>query len=145
MNANLYALIEAHFPREREVPCILVPDGPVVHYDDMTAMSSRIAHALVRAGCRPGDRVAVQADKHWQVLALYLGCLRAGLVYLPLNTAYQKHELAFFFDDAKPRVIVCRPEALGMVATLGGDATVLVLDANAPVVAICGILRPCDS
>ena len=130
MNANLYALIEAHFPREREVPCILVADGPVVHYDDLTALSSRIAHALVRAGCRPGDRVAVQADKHWQVLALYLGCLRAGLVYLPLNTAYQKHELAFFFDDAKPRVIVCRPEALGTVATLAGDATVLVLDAN---------------
>jgi len=130
MNANLYALIEAHFPREREVPCILVADGPVVHYDDLTVLSSRIAHALVRAGCRPGDRVAVQADKHWQVLALYLGCLRAGLVYLPLNTAYQKHELAFFFDDAKPRVIVCRPEALGMVKTLAGDATVLVLDAN---------------
>ena len=48
----------------------------------------------------PGDRVAVQADKHWQVLALYLACLRAGLVYLPLNTGYQKSELQFFFDDA---------------------------------------------
>ena len=53
-----------------------------------------IAHALVRAGCVPGDRVAVQADKHWQVLALYLACLRAGLVYLPLNTGYQRAELA---------------------------------------------------
>ena len=59
----------------------------------------------------------MQADKHWQVLALYLACLRAGLVYLPLNTGYQKSELQFFFGDAQPRVIVCRPEALGMVAT----------------------------
>src|SRR6478736_7885179 len=130
MNANLYALIEAHFPREGEVPCLLRPGGPVIHYEDLAALSSRIAHALVRAGCRPGDRVAVQADKHWRVLALYLGCLRAGLVYLPLNTGYQKSELQFFFEDATPRVIVCRPESLGMVATLAHEATVLTIDAN---------------
>jgi malonyl-CoA/methylmalonyl-CoA synthetase len=130
MNANLYALLEAHFPREGEVPCLLTPDGPVIHYEDLAAESARLAHALVRAGCVPGDRVAVQADKHWRVLALYLACLRAGLVYLPLNTGYQKNELQFFFDDATPRVIVCRPEVLGMVATLAHDATVLTIDAN---------------
>ena len=130
MNANLYALIEAHFPIESEVPCVLVPEGPVIGYDSLAQESARIAHALVREGCRPGDRVAVQADKHWQVLALYLACLRAGLIYLPLNTGYQKTELQYFFDDAAPRVIVCRPESLGMVATLAGDATVLTIDAH---------------
>ena len=130
MNANLYALIEAHFPTDAEQPCLLVPEGSVVHYDELAQASARIAHALVRAGCRPGDRVAVQADKHWQVLALYLGCLRAGLVYLPLNSGYQKGELRYFFDDAKPRVVVCRPDALGVVSTIAGDATVLTLDAR---------------
>ena len=58
-----------------------------------------MAHALVRAGCRPGDRVAAQVDKHWHALALYLACLRAGLVYLPLNVSYQKAELAYFFAE----------------------------------------------
>src|SRR6478736_4396875 len=130
MNANLYALIEAHFPREGEVPCLLRPGGPVIHYEDLAAESARLAHALVRAGCVPGDRVAVQADKHWRVLALYLACLRAGLVYLPLNSAYQKSELRYFFDDATPRIIVCRPESLGVIATIAGDATVLTVDAN---------------
>jgi malonyl-CoA/methylmalonyl-CoA synthetase len=78
----------------------------------------------------PGDRVAVQTGKHWQALALYLGCLRAGLVYLPLNTGYQRSELDYFFGDAQPRVIVCGPENLGLVATLARDATVLTLDAH---------------
>src|SRR6185503_18323842 len=114
MNANLYSLFERHFPDGAEQPFLVIPNGPVVHYDDLAAASAQVANALAAAGCRPGDRVAAQVDKHWHVLALYLGCLRAGLVYLPLNTAYQKHELSFFFDDAKPRVIVCRPEALGM-------------------------------
>jgi len=130
MNANLYALFESHFPAGPEKPCILVRNGPVVHYDELAAASARVANALVRLGCKPGDRVAVQTDKVWQQVALYLGCLRAGLVYLPLNTAYRKAELAFFFGDAKPRVIVCRPEMLGVIATLEREATVLTLDAH---------------
>ena len=72
----------------------------------------------------------MQTDKHWQALALYLGCLRAGLVYLPLNTGYQRSELDYFFSDAQPRVIVCSPDNLGLVATLARDATVLTLDAH---------------
>jgi malonyl-CoA/methylmalonyl-CoA synthetase len=130
MNANLYALIEAHFPSGAEQPCLLIPDGPVVHYDELALASARIANALVGAGCRPGDRVAVQADKHWHVLALYLACLRAGLVYLPLNTGYRKRELQYFFDDATPRLVVCRPEMLGLIETIAAPATVLTLDAH---------------
>ena len=109
MNANLYALLRSHFAEHLEQPCVLIPGGPVIHYDDLDAAAARIAHALVAAGCAIGDRVAVQTDKCWQVLAVYLACLRAGLVYLPLNTAYRKGELAYFFGDAEPRVIVCAP------------------------------------
>ena len=65
------------------------------------------------------------------MLALYLACLRAGLVYLPLNTAYQRSELDYFFADAEPRVIVCSPERLGLVETLARGATVLTLAAGA--------------
>ncbi|MET0344839.1 MAG: AMP-binding protein, partial [Casimicrobiaceae bacterium] len=100
MNANLYTLIESHFAGAAEEPCLLVPGGPVVHFDDLATLSAQIANALTGAGCKPGDRVAVQVDKHWQVVALYLACLRAGLVYLPLNNGYQKSELAYFFADA---------------------------------------------
>ena len=130
MNANLYTLFENHFGERQGEPCVLIPNGPVIHYDELAISSARIAHALVRAGCQPGDRVAAQVDKHWQALALYLACLRAGLVYLPLNISYQKAELAYFFDDAKPRVVVCRPENLGLIATLAKPAVVLTLDAH---------------
>src|SRR6266550_62823 len=130
MNANLYTLFEDHFEAQVSAPCVLIPKGRVVHYDELAALSARIAHALTRAGCRPGDRVAAQVDKHWQALALYLACLRAGLIYLPLNISYQKAELAYFFDDAKPRVVVCRPENLGLIATLAKSAVVLTLDAH---------------
>jgi malonyl-CoA/methylmalonyl-CoA synthetase len=128
MNANLYSLFERHFPDGAEQPFLVIPNGPVIHYDDLAAASAQVANALVAAGCRPGDRVAAQVDKHWHVLALYLGCLRAGLVYLPLNTGYQRAELAHFFGDAQPRVVICNPDHLGVIAALERHATVLTLD-----------------
>src|ERR1700682_3475243 len=130
MNANLYALLRDHFAEHGEQPCILHPGGAVIHYDDLDTTAARIAHALIGAGCERGDRVAAQVDKCWQALALYLACLRAGFVYLPWNTDYQKSELAYFFGDAEPPVIVCPPDNLATVAALRPEATVLTLSGN---------------
>jgi len=128
VNANLYALLRDHFPEDAEQPCVLIPGGRVIHYDELDAWSARMAQMLVDCGCVPGDRVAVQVDKCWQALALYLACLRAGLVYLPLNTAYKKAELAYFFGDAEPRLVVCRPDSAAFTGALRPEATVLTLD-----------------
>jgi malonyl-CoA/methylmalonyl-CoA synthetase len=130
MNANLYALLHDHFSEHAEQPCLLIPGGRVIHYDDLDAASARIAHALLGAGCRAGDRVAVQVDKSWEALALYLACLRAGLVYLPLNTAYRcesDNELPYFFADADPAAIVCRADSLDAITALRPQAAVMTL------------------
>src|SRR5215471_13598108 len=127
MNANLYALLRDHFPEQAEEPCVLIPGGRVIHYDELDQWSARIANVLVELGCVGGDRVAVQVEKCWQALALYLACLRAGLVYLPLNTGYLKDELAYFFGDAEPRVIACRPESAALAASLRPQASILTL------------------
>ncbi len=58
---------------------------------------------------RPGDRVAVKVEKSSTTLILYLACLRAGIVYLPLNTAYTPAEMEYFVGDARPKLIVCDP------------------------------------
>jgi malonyl-CoA/methylmalonyl-CoA synthetase len=130
VNANLYALLESHFPDASGQPCLIVHGERAIDYDQLVADSARIASALLDAGCVPGDRIAVQIDKPWQVVPLYLAALRAGLVYLPLNSAYQRSELDYFFGDAKPRVVVCSPERLGVVETIARGATVLTLDAT---------------
>jgi malonyl-CoA/methylmalonyl-CoA synthetase len=65
-----------------------------------------------------------------EAVFLYLACLRAGAVYLPLNTGYTLPELDYFFGDAEPAVIVCDPERAAGIGGLGsaGDARVLTLD-----------------
>ena len=81
--------------------------GSSLSYRDAFATAARLAHVLVRHGARPGDRVAVQVEKSPAALLLYLACLRAGLVYLPLNTGYTPAELAYFVQDAEPCLFVC--------------------------------------
>ncbi|MEM8623395.1 MAG: malonyl-CoA synthase [Pseudomonadota bacterium] len=119
-------------------PFARIEDGRSLSYGDVEAQSARFAAALVGLGVRPGDRVAVQVEKSIEALMLYLGCIRAGGVFLPLNTAYTPAELGYFIGDAEPALVVCDParaaalrphaqtagsrlETMGVWAAGGGD------------------------
>jgi malonyl-CoA/methylmalonyl-CoA synthetase len=111
MGENLYSALSAAFARARDSVCLELADGRRYTYADLDAESARYANLLVSLGLKPGDRVAAQVEKSEQTVFLYLGCLRAGMVYLPLNTAYQSGEIAHFVSDAEPGVVFCRAEA----------------------------------
>jgi malonyl-CoA/methylmalonyl-CoA synthetase len=85
------------------------PDGRRFTYRHLLDESARFANALVAFGVAPGDRVAAQVEKSVGALMLYLGCARAGAVFLPLNTAYTAAEIGYFLSDSEPRVFVCDP------------------------------------
>jgi malonyl-CoA/methylmalonyl-CoA synthetase len=112
---------------------IVKADGTTLSYGDMLDRTAQMANALVLAGVEPGDRVAVQVEKTVENLLLYLATLRAGAVYLPLNTAYTLTELDYFIGDAEPKLVVCDPakrEGLAEVASKRGVASVETLDAK---------------
>jgi malonyl-CoA/methylmalonyl-CoA synthetase len=119
-NANLYTLLSNRFAERRDTVAIESPGGRQLTYADVERESARFANRLLALGARAGDRVAVQVDKSPEALCLYLGCLRAGIIYLPLNTGYPARELEHFFRDAEPRLVVCRPQDLNMVGDLAG-------------------------
>ncbi len=87
-------------------PCLFLEDGTALAYRDVYQWAARYASALGGMGVRPGDRVAVQVEKSAENLSLYLGCLQAGAVYVPLNTGYTREEVAYFLADAEPAVFV---------------------------------------
>lgn len=113
-NENLYALIESRLPRDLAAPCIETHDGLVYSWRDLHFASARLAGWLAslelpRDPDSSAARVAVQVEKSPEALMLYLAALRAGLVYVPLNTAYQRAEVEYFLNDAQPAVVVCTP------------------------------------
>ena len=84
-----------------------VPGGRCWSYAELVELSGRFANLLQVSGVVAGDRIAVQVQKSVEAIALYLAAVRAGAVFLPLNTAYTRAEVGYFLDDAEPAVFVC--------------------------------------
>jgi len=128
-NKNFYALVESRFPRDLGGACVETEDGQIYSWRDLHHASARIAGWLASLDLAPDadgqpPRVAVQVEKSPEALMLYLATLRAGLAYLPLNTAYQRAEIDYFLRDAQPAVFVCTPQRLAELAPLAQAAGV---------------------
>ena len=107
-------------------------DGTTFTHGQFLQQAAQYAHVLTDFGLRPGDRVAVQIEKSPHSLAIYAACVQAGLVFLPLNTAYTARELSYFMEDSGARVMICDPkseESLAMIAQVTG-ARLQTMDAE---------------
>jgi malonyl-CoA/methylmalonyl-CoA synthetase len=148
-NDNLFALIEARLPRDQGGAFLQTDEGLVYCWRDLLHATGRLAGWLASLDLPPEPdgtpaRVAVQVEKSPEALLLYLATLRAGLVYVPLNSAYQQAELEYFLGNARPAVFVCSPERLtalepiaraagvAHVVTLGEERNGTLLDLAAP-------------
>lgn len=122
MNANVYSLFAARFARDSSKPCIETDAGRVYSYADLDSETARLARFFAELGVRKGERVAAQVEKSPQALFVYLAAVRAGLIYLPLNTAYQRGEMEYFLKDAEPAVLVCPPASIAQLRPLAEAA-----------------------
>ncbi|MCP4471893.1 MAG: malonyl-CoA synthase [Gammaproteobacteria bacterium] len=115
--------------RESSTHCLLdVPGGRSWSYAELVALSGQLANLLRAEGVAPGDRIAVQVQKSAEAIALYLATVRAGAVFLPLNNAYTRAEVAYFLEDAEPAVFVCGSERVDEFE--GVEARVYSLDGD---------------
>ena len=105
-NQSLFAALRAGFPADLDSVAIETADGPgaPLHYSwrDLDRATAMIANLLAGLKLPAGARVAVQTEKSVEAFMLYLAVLRAGYVYLPLNTAYQAAEIEYFIGNAEP-------------------------------------------
>jgi len=116
MSDNLYDLLASRFPADPAAPCFLQSGGGQISYGAFADRIGRLAALLVARGVEPGDRVAVQTEKSPEAVMLYLATLKAGGVFLPLNTAYTAAEVDYFLKDAEPRLFVQDAVALAREA-----------------------------
>jgi malonyl-CoA/methylmalonyl-CoA synthetase len=99
-----------------------------VTWHELDAGVRQMATLLAGLRLAPGSRLVAQVEKSPEALMLYLATLRSGLVYVPLNVAYQEAELRHFLNDCEPAVAVCAPARLSMFGTLAPGAACLSLD-----------------
>ncbi len=116
MTGHLYSQLSKKFSDNNAVAFEEI-NGATHSYADVGRGAARYANALVALGVEPGDRVAIQVEKSVESVLLMLGCLRAGAVILPLNSAYTAAEIAYFLQDAAPRLFVHDPARTQLVQT----------------------------
>jgi malonyl-CoA/methylmalonyl-CoA synthetase len=140
---NLFDALRAAFPSDLDGTAIETADTPEpLHYTwrDLERGTAMLANLIGSLQLPPDSRIAVQVEKSVEALMLYLAVLRAGHVYLPLNSAYQSAEIEYFIGNAEPAMVVCAPADFGWVSkiaflagtkrvyTLGNDRTGTLLD-----------------
>ena len=123
-NNNLFSALRDEFPSDLDATAIETADGEPLYYTwrDLDRATARIANLLRWLELPAGARVAVQTEKSVEALMLYLAVLRAGCVYLPLNTAYQTSEIEYFIGNAEPSVVVCSGRNFGWISKLAFKA-----------------------
>ncbi len=124
MNHNLFAALRSGFPADLDACAVETADGEVLSYSwrDLDLATAKMANLLNSLDLPVGSRVAVQTEKSVEALMLYLAVLRAGLVYLPLNTAYQAAEVEYFISNAEPSAVVCSGRNFGWFSKLAFKA-----------------------
>ncbi len=110
MNHNLFSLLRTRFPKESETPFIITPGGRSLPYSAIDELTARLAGALQRLGLARGERLVMLIDKSPEAILLYLAVLRLGAILVPVNTAYTAREFRYFLNDAKPKVVILRPD-----------------------------------
>ncbi len=141
---NLFSALRAAFPSDLDqiaVEAASASGEPLLYtWRDLDRASARIANLLASLKLPEGSRIAVQVEKSVEAMLLYLATLRAGYVFLPLNTAYQSAEIEYFVGNAEPAVVVCTPGNFSWVSriaftagtqhvfTLGDDRTGTLLE-----------------
>ncbi len=131
MTANLFDILARSIADPGATAIETLP-GERISYADLLARTGRMANALAGLGLTPGDRVAVQVEKSVEAIILYLATVRAGGVYLPLNTGYTAAEMDYFVGDAEPAILVCDPARAGDLAASAKrvGARLVTLDAG---------------
>ncbi len=119
---NLFSALRAAFPADLNATAVETDEG--LHYTwlDLERSTAMVANLLKSLDLPKGSRVAVQVEKSVEAMILYLATLRAGYVFLPLNTAYQSAEIEYFIGNAEPAVVVCSSANFGWVSKIAFKA-----------------------
>ncbi|MGI4886524.1 MAG: non-ribosomal peptide synthetase [Janthinobacterium lividum] len=114
--------------------------GPTeVSYQQLEGQANQFAHYLLAQGVRPGDIVALVADRSPALLVALLAVVKCGAAYLPLDPVYPPDRIAYMLADARARVLIASAR---LRHGFGAPAPALVLEEILAAMAGCSDQAP---
>ncbi|UEM16330.1 ATP-dependent acyl-CoA ligase [Bradyrhizobium barranii subsp. barranii] len=87
-------------------------------FGQTAAIAAASAQALVDAGIRPGDRVALMCSNRPEFLQVYLGCAWLGAIAVPINTALRGFQLSHIFRNSRPALLVVEAQFVDAIESV---------------------------
>ncbi|MFP3488687.1 AMP-binding protein, partial [Staphylococcus sp. SIMBA_130] len=97
-------------------------DEQEITYKQLFEKANRIAGALTRGGLAPQDRVLIMMPRLIDTYAVYIACLKAGLVVIPSSEMLRKKDLVYRINHAEAKAVICESELIEAFAGVESDA-----------------------
>ncbi len=116
----------------------LVDGAHRMSYSELDAASNRFAHHLLGIGLARGERVGMLCNNSIQMVVAMLGIQKAGMVWVPINTALAVDAIGYILAHAEIRHIVidtalhAKPALRDLLQDQGVAPMLCVLDGDAP-------------
>ncbi len=101
-------------------------------YGELNGRANQIAHALIKMGVQPQDRIAIMLENGPQQVEALLGALKAGGVFVCLDPHYPTHRLQAILNEAQPARFILESTCLerheDLLANLSTGCDILAVD-----------------
>ncbi len=101
-------------------------DAHILTYGELDRQANRLAHALIARGVGPEVRVAIAMPRSAQSLVAFLGVLKAGGVYVPLDIEYPRDRLLYMMQDSRAQLLLTHTSALPQLPIPDGLQTLAI-------------------
>jgi acyl-CoA synthetase (AMP-forming)/AMP-acid ligase II len=118
---HLYQIIQQAAQIDPEKTAVIC-GGEKLSYGQLTEMIGFWAGKLRALGIRRGDRVAVLMHNSLELVVLYWACFRLGAIAVPINTRYQKPELAYALNQSGSKILIANGKFSAIVQKIHESA-----------------------
>lgn len=96
----------------------LVQENLSLTYKEANRIARKLADALMKLGCKEGNRIAIAVPNNPQFVLAVQACFKLGAVVVPVNPRYTPRELVYILSDSGADTVFVIDKALGIVQVL---------------------------
>src|SRR5215813_1164299 len=125
MNAPLDAIAQ-HAQNNGDGVAVVVDDSggarpSTTTWSELNRLVNRLAHGLLAAGARPGERLVWCGPNALEVLATIHAARKLNLVAVPLSYRFNAEEMAYVIDNSEATTVVVDAEQAPLVASIRAE------------------------
>ncbi|SFS08509.1 non-ribosomal peptide synthetase, partial [Anaeromicropila populeti] len=104
-NRSVVELFEEQVKKNSRHTAVVFEDKKLT-YEELNEKADLLAVKLCKYGMKPDDKIVVLADKSLETIIAFLAVVKAGGVYIPVDTAYPEQRKQYILHDCNPALVL---------------------------------------